>query len=106
MLSVSQSVSQKSAPDFRTVSYYLVCGFFLVDALWFDAVKESGNVFSWGRSDFGQTGRGSGTKILEQPAAVSLPERAIDVACGSEHTVLLLGNQAASLCLSAQRIPL
>jgi alpha-tubulin suppressor-like RCC1 family protein len=55
------------------------------------ALTREGRVLLWGRGNFGQLGHGTRADSAS-PRAVSLPADAgvaVDVACGSEHTLVL-----------------
>mmetsp|Transcript_26725 Transcript_26725/g.49046 ORF Transcript_26725/g.49046 Transcript_26725/m.49046 type:complete len:797 (+) Transcript_26725:39-2429(+) len=51
--------------------------------------SPDGHLFTWGFGVFGQLGLGKDTKETCRPTLVNLPAPAIQVACGSNHTLVL-----------------
>jgi len=64
----------------------LACGHNHVAAV----VQPDGRLFSWGLGVFGQLGLGHAGKERCLPAAVKLPGRVVQVACGDHHTLALI----------------
>lgn len=53
------------------------------------AKTESGNIYTWGRNDYGQLGRDKDMPFDAMPQSLSGIKDPVDITCGSEHTLLL-----------------
>jgi alpha-tubulin suppressor-like RCC1 family protein len=51
---------------------------------------EEGEIWSWGKSDNGETGHGSGIKTISVPTLLPpFPEKIVKISCGGYHTLFL-----------------
>lgn len=57
----------------------------------FEFVAESGNVYSWGRADYGQLGRPCDQPYDPTPKLIQCLQHVQAVVCGSEHTLAISG---------------
>lgn len=53
------------------------------------ALDANGKVWSWGRNNFGQLGRGSKTPFIKMPGPVNIPARVVRIAAGENHSLAL-----------------
>jgi alpha-tubulin suppressor-like RCC1 family protein len=52
-------------------------------------LNEYGKVYAVGKNEYGQCGQVSTKTYVEEPAEVFLPEKAVSVACGTKHSLVL-----------------
>lgn len=52
-------------------------------------LNESGKVYAVGKNEYGQCGQVCTQKFIEEPTEVYLPEKAVKIACGTKHSLVL-----------------
>lgn len=52
-------------------------------------INEYGKLFAVGKNEYGQCGQVSTKKYVEEPTEVFMPEKAVSVACGTKHSLVL-----------------
>lgn len=52
-------------------------------------INEFGKVYAVGKNEFGQCGQISTQKFVQNPTEVYLPEKAVSIACGTKHSLVL-----------------
>ena len=65
------------------------------------AIDEDGSVFTWGSSDEGQTGLGHSHFVSSPTLIPNLIGSAVNVSCGSRHTLIVLKTSSSSLLVYA-----
>jgi len=66
---------------------------------------EGGDVYVWGRNQYGQCGLGK-QELINEPQLLTDVKNVVDIACGANHTLFLTKDGAVYACgLSTERFP-